>query len=38
MFEVDKLSIFFTKLSKYNMGASWVASDTPVMGASQGGV
>ena len=26
MFEVDKMSSFFTKLSKNNMGASWRAS------------
>ena len=39
MFEVDKLSSFFTKLSKNNVGASCRASDTPdapMMGASQG--
>ena len=39
MFEVDKLSSFFTKLSKNNVGASWGASDapdTPTMGASWG--
>ena len=30
MFEVDKLSSFFTKLSKNNMGASWGASDASV--------
>ena len=29
MFEVDKLSSFFTKLSKNNMGASWGASHAP---------
>ena len=35
MFEVDKFSSFFTKLSKNNMGASWGVSDapnTPMMG------
>ena len=39
MFEVDKLSSFFTKLSKNSMGASWGVSDapdSPMMGASQG--
>ena len=29
MFEVGKLSSFFTKLLKNNMGASWGVSDTP---------
>ena len=41
MFEVDKLSSFFTKLSKYNMGASQrmsyapdAPSDGGILGAS----
>ena len=41
MFEVDKLSSFFTKLSKNNMGASWGASDapnTPCDGGITGGI
>ena len=39
MFEVDKLSSFFTRLSKNNMGASWWCLMTPmppVMGALWG--
>ena len=29
MFEVNKLSSFFTKLSKDNIGASWGVSNAP---------
>ena len=35
MFEVDKLSSFFTKLPKNNLGG---VSDAPVMGGVTGGI